>query len=217
VLVPFLTFYFLRDWDLLKERVAALVPRDHIGTVSRLAKESDLVLGAFLRGQFSVMVVLGVLYAIGLWAVGLDLGLLIGFIAGLVSFVPYLGPATGVILGVLAALVQYGDWAHVALVLGVFGIGQTIESYVLTPRMVGDKIGLHPVAVVFAIMAGGQLFGFLGVLLALPVAAIANVLLRYAHERYKHSRLYAGERPGIELDDFVDAGIDRPAPNDDHV
>jgi predicted PurR-regulated permease PerM len=88
---------------------------------------------------------------------------------------------------------------------------------VLTPRMVGDKIGLHPVAVVFAIMAGGQLFGFLGVLLALPVAAIANVLLRYAHERYKHSRLYAGERPGIELDDFVDAGIDRPAPNDDHV
>jgi predicted PurR-regulated permease PerM len=135
----------------------------------------------------------------------------------LVSFVPYLGPATGVILGVLAALVQYGDWAHVALVLGVFGIGQTIESYVLTPRMVGDKIGLHPVAVVFAIMAGGQLFGFLGVLLALPVAAIANVLLRYAHERYKHSRLYAGERPGIELDEFVDAGIDRPAPNDDHV
>jgi predicted PurR-regulated permease PerM len=217
VLVPFLTFYFLRDWDLLKERVAALVPRDHIGTVSRLAKESDQVLGAFLRGQFSVMVVLGVLYAVGLWAVGLDLGLLIGFIAGLVSFVPYLGPATGVILGVLAALVQYGDWAHVALVLGVFGIGQTIESYVLTPRMVGDKIGLHPVAVVFAIMAGGQLFGFLGVLLALPVAAIANVLLRYAHERYKHSRLYAGERPGIELDDFVDAGIDRPAPNDDHV
>jgi predicted PurR-regulated permease PerM len=217
VLVPFLTFYFLRDWDLLKERVAALVPRDHIGTVSRLAKESDQVLGAFLRGQFSVMVVLGVLYAVGLWAVGLDLGLLIGFIAGLVSFVPYLGPATGVILGVLAALVQYGDWAHVALVLGVFGIGQTIESYVLTPRMVGDKIGLHPVAVVFAIMAGGQLFGFLGVLLALPVAAIANVLLRYAHERYKHSRLYSGERPGIELDDFVDAGIDRPAPNDDHV
>jgi predicted PurR-regulated permease PerM len=217
VLVPFLTFYFLRDWDLLKERVAALVPRDHIGTVSRLAKESDQVLGAFLRGQFSVMVVLGVLYAVGLWAVGLDLGLLIGFIAGLVSFVPYLGPATGVILGVLAALVQYGDWAHVALVLGVFGIGQTIESYVLTPRMVGDKIGLHPVAVVFAIMAGGQLFGFLGVLLALPVAAIANVLLRYAHERYTHSRLYAGERPGIELDDFVDAGIDRPAPNDDHV
>jgi len=216
-LVPFLTFYFLRDWDVLKERVAILVPRDHIETVTRLAKESDLVLGAFLRGQFSVMLVLGVLYAIGLWAVGLDLGLLIGFIAGLVSFVPYLGPASGIVLGVIAALVQYGDWLHVALVLGVFGVGQVIESYVLTPRLVGDKIGLHPVAVIFAIMAGGQLFGFLGVLLALPVAAVANVLLRYAHERYTHSRLYAGDKPGIELDDYVDAGIDRPTPDDDHV
>ena len=216
-LVPFLTFYFLRDWDVLKERVAILVPRDHIETVTRLAKESDLVLGAFLRGQFSVMLVLGVLYAIGLWAVGLDLGLLIGFIAGLVSFVPYLGPASGIVLGVIAALVQYGDWLHVALVLGVFGVGQVIESYVLTPRLVGDKIGLHPVAVIFAIMAGGQLFGFLGVLLALPVAAVANVLLRYAHERYTHSRLYAGDKPGIELDEYVDAGIDRPTPDDDHV
>jgi predicted PurR-regulated permease PerM len=217
VLVPFLTFYFLRDWDVLKERVAVLVPRDHIDTVTRLAKESDQVLGAFLRGQFSVMLVLGVLYAIGLWAVGLDLGLLIGFIAGLVSFVPYLGPATGMVLGVIAALVQYGDWLHVGLVLGVFGIGQVIESYFLTPRLVGDKIGLHPVAVIFAIMAGGQLFGFLGVLLALPIAAVANVLLRYAHERYTHSRLYSGDRPGIELDAYVDAGIERPSPNDDHV
>jgi len=217
VLVPFLTFYFLRDWDVLKDRVAALVPRDHIGTVTRLARESDQVLGAFMRGQFSVMLVLGVLYAIGLWAVGLDLGLLVGFIAGLVSFVPYLGPATGVVLGVIAALVQFGDWQHVALVLGVFGIGQVIESYFLTPRMVGDRIGLHPVAVIFAIMAGGQLFGFLGVLLALPVAAVANVLLRYAHERYTQSRLYAGDAPGIELDDYVDAGIDRPTPDDDHV
>jgi len=215
LLVPFLTFYFLRDWDVLKERVAALVPRDHIGTVTRLAIESDQVLGAFLRGQFSVMLVLGVLYAIGLWAVGLDLGLLIGFIAGLVSFVPYLGPATGVILGVIAALVQFGDWMHVALVLGVFGIGQVIESYFLTPRLVGNKIGLHPVAVIFAIMAGGQLFGFLGVLLALPVAAVANVLLRYAHERYTHSALYAGDAPGIELDEYVDLGLQRPTPDDD--
>ncbi|KGQ17749.1 Permease [Lysobacter dokdonensis DS-58] len=218
VLVPFLTFYFLRDWDVLKERVAALVPRDHIETVTRLAKESDQVLGAFLRGQFSVMVMLGVLYAVGLWGVGLDLGLLIGLIAGLVSFVPYLGPASGVVLGVIAALVQYGDWKHVALVLGVFGIGQVIESYILTPRLVGDKIGLHPVAVIFAIMAGGQLFGFLGVLLALPVAAVANVLLRYAHDRYTHSRLFTGDRPGIELDPYVDAGIESPAtPNDDHA
>lgn len=205
VLIPVLTFYFLRDWDMLVERVAALVPRDHIATVSRLARESDEVLGAFLRGQFMVMLVLGALYAIGLWAVGLELGLLIGLIAGLVSFVPYLGPTTGVVLGVIAALVQFGDWEHVALVLGVFGLGQVIESYWLTPKLVGDRIGLHPVAVIFAIMAGGQLFGFLGVLLALPVAAVANVVLRYAHERYRHSRLYAGERAAVLLDEYVDA------------
>ncbi|BCT92846.1 AI-2E family transporter [Lysobacter helvus] len=218
VLIPVLTFYFLRDWDLLVERFAALVPRDHIATVTRLAKESDVVLGAFLRGQFSVMLALGVLYALGLWAVGLNVGLLIGFIAGIVSFVPYLGPATGVVMGVIAAMVQFGDWKHVALVLGVFGVGQVIESYVLTPRLVGNRIGLHPVAVIFAIMAGGQLFGFLGVLLALPVAAVVNVLLRYAHERYTRSRLYAGEAPpGIELDAYVDAGIERPTPDDDHA
>ena len=207
VLIPVLTFYFLRDWDLLVERIAALVPRDHIATVRRLARESDSVLGAFLRGQFAVMLTLGVLYALGLWAVGLDLGLLIGFIAGLVSFVPYLGPATGVVLGVIAALVQFGDWQHVALVLGVFGIGQLIESYWLTPKLVGDKIGLHPVAVIFAIMAGGQLFGFLGVLLALPVAAVTNVMLRYAHERYRRSSLYAGDRPVVLLDEFVDPSL----------
>ena len=207
VLVPVLTFYFLRDWDVLVERVASLVPRDHTRTVGRLARESDDVLGAFLRGQFSVMLVLGVLYAIGLWAVGLDLGLLIGFIAGIVSFVPYLGPATGVVLGVIAALVQFGDFTHVALVLGVFGLGQVIESYWLTPKLVGDRIGLHPVAVIFAIMAGGQLFGFLGVLLALPVAAVANVLLRYAQERYTHSRLYAGDHPAIVLGEAHDAPV----------
>ena len=207
VLLPVLTFYFLRDWDMLVERVAALIPRDHIGTVTRLAKDSDLVLGAFLRGQFLVMLTLGVLYALGLWGVGLDLGLLIGFIAGLVSFVPYLGPATGVVLGVIAAMVQFGDWQHVALVLGVFGIGQVIESYWLTPRLVGDRIGLHPVAVIFAIMAGGQLFGFLGVLLALPVAAVVNVMLRFAHERYTQSRLYAGDRPAILLDDYVEPTV----------
>jgi predicted PurR-regulated permease PerM len=219
VLLPVLTFYFLRDWDLLVERIAALVPRDHIGTVRRLAHESDQVLGAFLRGQFSVMLALGALYAIGLWAVGLDLGLLIGVIAGLVSFVPYLGPATGVVLGVVAGTVQFGDWQHVAMILAVFGVGQAVESYWLTPKLVGDRIGLHPVAVIFAIMAGGQLFGFLGVLLALPVAAVANVLLRYAHERYTRSRLYAGDRAPILLD--ADGAtlrdVDATSPDDDHA
>ena len=203
VLLPILTFFFLRDWDVLVARVASLVPRDHLPTVSRLASESSDVLGAFLRGQFLVMVILGVMYGAGLWAVGLDLGILIGIIAGLLTFVPYLGPASGIILGVIAALVQYGDWQHIAGVLVVFGVGQVIESYWLTPKMVGDRIGLHPVAVIFAVLAGGQLFGFLGMLLALPVAAVANVLLRYVQERYTHSKLYAGDHPAIVLDSYI--------------
>ncbi|MDQ3617528.1 MAG: AI-2E family transporter [Pseudomonadota bacterium] len=198
VLLPILTFYFLRDWDKLVERVASLIPRDHIGTVSRLAVESNDVLGAFLRGQFLVMVALGAIYAIGLSLVGLKLGLLIGIIAGLISFVPYLGTAVGVVLGLIAAALQPdGGLTLVGLVLAVFVAGQMLEGYVLTPRIVGDRIGLHPVAVIFAVLAGGQLFGFLGMLLALPVAAVANVLLRYAQERYTHSRLYAGEQPVV--------------------
>ena len=200
VLLPVLTFFFLRDWDLLVERVGALVPRDHYDTVRRLARESDEVLGGFLRGQLTVMLILGVMYAIGLWAVGLNLGILIGLIAGLLTFVPYLGPASIVVFGGIAALVQYGDWQHLAGVAVVFTVGQIIESYWLTPKLVGDKIGLHPMAVIFAVMAGGTLFGFLGMLLALPVAAVANVLLRYAQDRYRHSRLYAGDTPGILLD-----------------
>ena len=208
VLLPILTFYFLRDWDVLVERVAAMIPRDHIATVSRLAKESDDVLGAFLRGQFIVMLALGAIYAIGLSIVGLKLGLLIGIVAGLISFVPYLGAATGIVLAVLAALVQAQgfDIKLLALVGVVFTVGQLIESYVLTPRIVGDRIGLHPVAVIFAIMAGGQLFGFVGMLLALPVAAVANVMLRFASERYRQSDLYTGDHQVIVLDPYVDAG-----------
>lgn len=197
VLLPVITYFFLRDWDQMVVRVASLVPRDHIATVTRLARASSDVLGGFLRGQFLVMLILGVMYGLGLWLVGLDLGILIGIVAGLLTFVPYVGPASGIVLGCLAALVQYGDWKHVAGVLVVFGIGQVIESYWLTPKLVGDRIGLHPVAVIFAVLAGGQLFGFLGMLLALPVAAVANVLLHHAQERYTHSRLYAGDHPVI--------------------
>ena len=194
VLLPILTFYFLRDWDKLVERVGLLVPRDHVPTVRRLAVESNDVLSAFLRGQILVMLALGAIYAIGLSVVGLKVGLLIGIVAGLISFVPYLGTATGVVLGLIAAFIQPGgDLTLVLMVAGVFVVGQMLEGYVLTPRIVGDRIGLHPVAVIFAIMAGGQLFGFLGMLIALPVAAVANVLLRFAQERYTHSRLYAGD------------------------
>jgi len=195
LLVPVLSFYFLRDWDLLVERVDALLPRAIQPTIARLASESDAMLGGFLRGQLSVMFCLGTFYMIGLWFVGLDLALLIGMITGMLSFVPYLGVITGISLSLIAALVQFGDGTHVLFVLGVFAIGQTMESFVLVPRLVGDKIGMHPVGVIFARMVGSELFGFLGVLLALPISAIAMVLLRYVHERYTSSKLYAGPAP----------------------
>jgi len=206
LLLPILAFYFLRDWDKLVERVASMIPRNHIGTITKLARESDEVLGAFIRGQFLVMIALGVVYAAGLSMVGLKLGLLIGLVAGLISFIPYLGATTGIVMAIGAALVQAQgfDLKLLILVGVVFTVGQLLESYVLTPRIVGDKIGLHPVAVIFAVMAGGQLFGFLGMLLALPVAAVSNVLLRYAHQRYRQSDLYAGEKSAIVLDSYID-------------
>jgi predicted PurR-regulated permease PerM len=212
-LTPIVAYYFLRDWDRMVERVASLIPRDHIATVSKLAAESNEVLGAFVRGQFVVMVALGAIYATGMALVGLKLGLLIGMVAGLISFIPYLGATTGIILAVLAALVQ-AQGVDVKLLAGVavvFTIGQLLESYVLTPRIVGDKIGLHPVAVIFAVMAGGQLFGFLGMLLALPVAAVANVLLRYAQQRYRSSELYAGNGAVIMPAGVMDQ-VDRISP-----
>ncbi|MDH5824011.1 AI-2E family transporter [Luteimonas sp. RD2P54] len=205
VLLPILTFYFLRDWDKLVERMAALVPRDHLDTVTRLARESNDVLGGFLRGQFMVMLAQGAFYAIGLQVIGLRLGILVGLIAGLISFVPYLGATVGAVLMLLAAVVQVQgiDWQLLILGGVVFTAGQLLESYVLTPRLVGDRIGLHPVAVIFAVMAGGQLFGFLGMLLALPVAAIANVMISFAQERYCKSRLYSGEPAGLVIGERV--------------
>ena len=197
VVVPVAFFYLLRDWHLMIARIHELLPRSIEPTVVRLARESDATLSGFVRGQLSVMIVLGTLYAIALWAVGLDVGPLIGIIAGLISFVPYLGSVTGVLMGVIAALVQYHDGLHVILVLAVFVTGNLLEGYVLVPRLVGEKIGLHPLAVIFAVLAGGELFGFLGVLLALPIASVVMVLLRYAHERYRDSGLYRSGREAV--------------------
>ncbi|MBS0582661.1 MAG: AI-2E family transporter [Proteobacteria bacterium] len=195
VVIPVAFFYLLRDWDVMIAKIHDLLPRSIEPTVVRLAREADETLSGFVRGQLSVMIVLGLIYAVGLWAVGLSTGPLIGLIAGVISFVPYLGSITGILMGVIAAIVQYGDVTHVALVGIVFAIGQLLESYVLVPRLVGEKIGLHPVAVIFAVLAGGELSGFLGVLLALPVASVLMVLLRYANERYRASQLYVHEGP----------------------
>jgi predicted PurR-regulated permease PerM len=146
------------------------------------------------------MLSLGALYAIALWAVGIDIGPLIGIIAGLISFVPYLGSITGILMGLIAAVVQYHDWMHVFLVLCVFVVGQMVEGYILVPRLVGEKIGLHPLAVIFAVLTGGELFGFLGVLLALPLASVCMVVLRHLHRRYCASDLYRhGREPTIVL------------------
>ena len=193
LLIPVVTFYLLRDWDIITERVSHLIPRPYYNKVTQITQDANAVLSSFLRGQLSVMLALGAIYTIGLWVVGIELSLLIGMGAGLVSFVPYLGTIVGLVAGVIAALVQFGDVNHIVYVMIVFGIGQLLEGFVLTPWLVGDRIGLHPVAVIFAVLAGGQLFGFVGVLLGLPLAAIVMVLLRHGHERYMESKLYGKE------------------------
>ncbi|HXD38911.1 MAG TPA: AI-2E family transporter [Rhodanobacter sp.] len=190
VLIPVVAFYLLRDWDRLVATIDRMLPRSIQPTIAHLARESDIILGAFVRGQLLVMLALGVFYGAGLGVVGLTVGPLIGMVAGLLSFVPYLGFIIGFVAAIVAVLVQYGDWLHVLLVCGVFVLGQLLEGYVLVPKLVGDKIGLHPVAVIFAVLAGGYLFGFLGVLLALPAASVIMVLLRYLLERYRMSELY---------------------------
>lgn len=193
VLIPVVTFYLLRDWDVMIEKVKHLLPRNVEPKVSLWASECDEVLGAFMKGQLLVMVALGTIYAIGLWIVGLDLALLVGMIAGLASIVPYMGFIIGIIAAGVAAFMQFNDPIVLAYVGVVFAIGQLLEGMLLTPLLVGDRIGLHPVAVIFAIMAGGQLFGFVGILMALPVAAVIMVLLRHLHEGYKSSSLYGSE------------------------
>lgn len=193
VLVPVVGFYLLRDWDVMMAKIRGLLPRQREKQIVGLAGECHEVLGAFVRGQLLVMLALGGVYAGGLMLTGLELGLLVGVIAGLASIVPYMGFITGIGIAMVAGLFQYGlDPLHLSLIAGVFIIGQALEGMVLTPMLVGDRIGLHPVAVIFAVLAGGELFGFTGVLLALPVAAVIMVLIRHVHDLYKQSDLYAG-------------------------
>lgn len=183
-LIPIITFYLLRDWDVIMAHLGALVPESQRDTIFRLARESDDVLGAFLRGQLLVMLALAVMYSLGLSLVGLKFAIAIGVVAGLVSFVPYLGFVFGIgIAGMTVVLEPDPIWRLVGVV-ATFSVAQFIEGSVLTPKLVGDKIGLHPVLVIFAVAAGGQLFGFFGILLALPAAAVLSVLVRFAYDRY---------------------------------
>jgi predicted PurR-regulated permease PerM len=190
VLVPVVTFYLLRDWDVMVANIQVLIPRNYEPVISKLTKECDDVLAEFLRGQLLLMLALGVMYSVGLWMADLEFALLVGLMAGLVSFVPYLGGIVGIGVAGALAFMQFHDIIHLIYVAIVFGVGQAVEGMVLSPILAGDRIGLHPVAVIFAVMAGGQLFGFFGVLLALPAAAIIVVLLRHARRIYIASSIY---------------------------
>lgn len=194
LLVPVVLFYMLRDWPTMVAKVDALIPRRWQKKTRQLSREVDAVLAEFLRGQLSVMVIMAVLYTVALWAVGLQFALPVGIVTGLLVFVPYLGSVSGVLLGTIAALMQFQSITAVIPVWIVFMVGQLVEGFVVTPYCVGDRIGLHPVAVIFALLAFGQMFGFVGVLLALPLSAILLVALRHADEFYKATRFFRKSR-----------------------
>ena len=189
-MIPVVAFYMLRDFDLVTARLMALFPMNIQPRLSALALESNDVLAAFMRGQLLVMFGLGIIYALGLSFVGLDYALLVGVLAGLASVVPYLGFIVGIAAAMTIGFFQFDSLLPLSLVLVVFAAGQMVESFILTPLFVGDRIGLHPVAVIFAILAGGQLFGFMGILLALPISAVIMVLLRNLYAGYINSPLY---------------------------
>jgi predicted PurR-regulated permease PerM len=189
-LIPVVMFYLLRDWPLFVTRIDELVPRRWQPRTRKMAREIDDVLAEFLRGQLMVMAVLAVYYAIALSVVGLDRAVAIGVLTGLLVFIPYVGFGLGLVLGVLAALLQWHGWPGFLAVLGVYAAGQLLENYVLVPYLVGDRIGLHPIAVIFALLAFGQLFGFAGVLLALPISAALLVGLRHVRAAYVVSPVY---------------------------
>ncbi len=192
ILIPLVLFYLLVDWNIIIDKTSHLIPRKFIPKTKEIASEIDAVLAEFLRGQLTVMVLMSVFYAAGLWLAGLELALPIGILSGLLGFVPYLGIGIGLGLAILSGLLQFGTLHDLVPILIVFGLGQIIESMALTPWLVGDRIGLHPLVVIFALMASGQLFGFAGILLALPVSAAIAVGFRHTKVRYLQSNFYTG-------------------------
>jgi predicted PurR-regulated permease PerM len=194
VVVPVVAFYLLLDWDNMLARVDALLPLDHRETIRQLARDIDAVLAGFVRGQVSVCLILGTFYSAALMLVGLDFGLIVGAIAGLVTFIPYVGALIGGALAIGLAFFQFwGEWVQIGIVAGIFALGQFLEGNIITPKLVGKSIGLHPVWLLFALSAFGTLFGFVGMLVAVPIAAAIGVLARFAISQYLKSRLYNGE------------------------
>ena len=205
IITPVVTFYLLLDWDRMVARIDDLLPRDHAPAIRRIAREIDKTLAGFIRGQGTVCLILGTYYAVALMLIGLDFGLVIGAIAGLLTFIPYIGALVGGMLAIGLALFQFwGEWGWIVAVAAIFFSGQFLEGNVLTPKLVGDSVGLHPVWLLFALSAFGTLFGFVGMLVAVPVAAMIGVLVRFLTEQYLSGRLYLG-LGALERDDEDDA------------
>ena len=196
VITPVVAFYLLLDWDRMVARVDELIPRRHVGEVRKIAADIDDVLAGFMRGQFLVCIIQGTFYVIGLSIIGLDFALFVGLLSGMASFIPYVGSILGLTLSMGLAFAQFWpEWTPILAVLGVFLAGQVIEGNFLTPYLVGGSVGLHPVWLIFSLAAFGSLFGFAGLLLAVPAAAAVGVLARYFIARYQGSRLYADDAP----------------------
>ena len=190
VITPVVAFYLLRDWDLMIGKIDGWLPRRHAPVIRRLAAEVNDTLAGFVRGQGLVCLILGAFYALGLTLAGLDFGLVIGLAAGLLTFIPYAGSIFGLVMSVGLAALQFDDWIRVAIVAVIFFVGQALEGNVLTPKLVGERVGLHPVWVIFALLAFGSLFGFLGILIAVPAAAVLGVGVRFLLLQYLDSRYY---------------------------
>jgi predicted PurR-regulated permease PerM len=195
VITPIVSFYLLRDWDHLVARIDNWLPRGHAATIRQQFVLIDGTLAGFVRGQVIVCLLLGLFYGVALTAVGLDFGFIIGFATGLVSFVPYFGMLLGFAVGMAVAIAQFDSWTLILLVAAVFAVGQVMEGNFLTPKLVGERVGLHAVWIIFALLAGGALFGFVGILLAVPVAAVIGVLARFAVGQYLQSPLYLAGAP----------------------
>jgi predicted PurR-regulated permease PerM len=196
-LTPVVTFYLLRDWPKVLASIDGALPLDHVANIRAVAHEANAAVAGYVRGQALVCLCLGSIYGIGLSLIGLQFGFVIGLIAGLISFIPYVGTLVGAILSIGMALAQFPpDWLSVGKVAVVFLIGHLLEGNFLSPKLVGDRIGLHPVWIMFALLAGGSLLGFVGVLVAVPLAAVAGVIVRHLIGRYRQSALYRGENAG---------------------
>ena len=205
-ITPVVTFYLLRDWDKLVAKIDELLPRAHAPTIRTQAILVNQTLAGFARGQSLVCLTLGIYYAAALAAIGLPFGLVVGLTAGILSFIPYVGSLTGFGVSMAIAIGHFQDPWWVLLTAAVFGIGQIVEGNFLTPKLVGDRVGLHAVWIIFALLAGGTLFGFVGLLLAVPVAAVIGVMVRFSIAQYRESRLYLGHSAAVVPVDVIAEG-----------